>query len=282
MAPPFPQGIAGGHPEDGGRRDREDSPLLEPCRDLGGPLPQEQLGIDEGHLPDLVVDPVVHVPLQLAAADEELLAALPDLQGVEVEGGAVSAAGRVVAKPERELRGRPLRQQEVHRRPVERIGDLRRSEAGGIGERREVGEHDVPVTHHRLGLRVAGAGEQAILAIEQGRVARHREAELLEIGVTRPRHRALRTVEQDAHLKGGGVEVLAGHPVDVPHLLAEAAAALGLLRFGDQLQYVVGSGSSTSGKVPTVVPAAVRKLTARWSAWSSFVPRTIQRPESLR
>ena len=93
----------------------------------------------------------------------------------------------------------------------------------------------------RLG--IAGPGPEPVLPVEQGGIARQGEAELLEIGLRRPRHGTLRPVEGDAHLERGGVEIRARHAVDVPHLVAEGAPGLGLLRLGDQLQDVARSGT---------------------------------------
>ena len=199
------QGIAGGHPEDGGRCHREDAPLLEAGGDLRRALAEEQVGIDERDLSDLVGDAVVHVALQLPATHEELLAPLADLQRVEAQRRAVAAARRVVAQPERELGRRAFGQQEIHRCPVERIGDLGRAEPGGIGERLQVREHDVPVAHHLRRLGVARARPEPVLPIEERGVAPIGQAELLQVGLRGPGDRPLGPVERDPHLERDGI-----------------------------------------------------------------------------
>ena len=91
IAPRSPRLYRGGQPQDRGRSHGEEPLLLEPGGDLGRTGSEERVGIEEGHLAQVVGDGVVHPSLQPAPAHGELLAALPDLKGTEVQGGAVPA-----------------------------------------------------------------------------------------------------------------------------------------------------------------------------------------------
>ena len=94
-------------PEDVGRCHGEEAVLLEPRGHLRRALTEQGVGIEEGDLAEVVGDRVVEAADQLSPADEQLLAPVAKLEGVEVERRAVAAAGGVVVKTRANLAGGP-------------------------------------------------------------------------------------------------------------------------------------------------------------------------------
>ena len=222
--------VARGEAEDRGRGDGEEVLLLEAGADLCRSGAEERIGIEEGHLSRRVVDGIVHAALEQAAAAGELLASLLDLQRVEAQRRAIGAAHRLVAEPDLEARRRPLAEEQVERRPVERIGALGGGEPLGVGERGEMRKDDVGLAHHLVGARVAGARKEPVLPVDHALVGRDGQPELRQVGAE-PRRRALGAVEEHRHVERRGLEVAAGHAIHLAHLVAEGAgigAAKGL------------------------------------------------------
>ena len=174
--------VAGGHAEDRRRRHREQAALLESRRHLRRPRAEQRVGIEERHLPDVVGDGVVDPAHQLPSADEELLAVLAELERVQVERRAVAAAGGVVLQAQRRTWPAAPGQEKKQRCSVQRVGRLRRRQArrdrrtaGGCGKTM----YDSRTTWEAS--RILRAREEAVGAIEHRRVARHREAQLLQV-----------------------------------------------------------------------------------------------------
>ena len=167
--------------ENRGRRHGEDILLLEACRHLRGTGAEERVRAREGDEARAVIDRVVGASLEDPPVHRELLAVLLDLECVEAQRGPVGAADCIVAQPHLEAPWRALREEQVERCPVERVRPLRRREAGGIGERLQVREHDVRFAHHRVGARVAEPRKDAILAVEDPGIGRDGEPELREV-----------------------------------------------------------------------------------------------------
>ena len=154
--------------------------LLEARGDLAGPASEERIRIEEGDLTELVGDCVVHPPLQPSASQQELLAPVANLQRPQTESGAVTRTGGVVAQPNLELGGWSLRQQQVQRSAVERIGSLGGAEPG-IGKWRQGRKDDVRLAQYLCGVGVTAAREQPVLPIEDVLIGRDRQAQQREV-----------------------------------------------------------------------------------------------------
>ena len=223
------------------------------------PLPEQRVRIEEGHLADVVGDRVVHAAHQLPAADVELLAALADLQRVEVERGAVAAAGGVVPQPERELGRGPCAQQQVtaacgrasrrSRRARACVGSANGCE---VRERRCRGRSRParPRDPARGGTADSRGRRRRRRSAPRGRAAGDRSG----AGPLTGRSERLR---RDADCQRGGVEVRAGDAVHLAHLVPEGRRVWFCCGCGDELEVSVAAGAdgprSTSGKVPIVV-----------------------------
>jgi len=192
------------------------------------------------------------VPLELAAAQVQLLAPLAELQGVEAQRGAVTAARGLILEPERELGRRPLAGEQEERRAVERIGRFRGREPRRVGERLQVREDDVGVLHHRRRVAVLRPREEPVGLVEHRRVARNREAQLLQVGLGVAADRPLRAVQGDPHLERRLLQVGARHTVDLAHLVTEGRVGRALLRLDDQLDRVARLGHTADIHGPAI------------------------------
>ncbi len=243
------QVVVRGEAEDRGRRNGEDAALLESRGDLYHPGAEQRIRVEEGDEAGFVGDGVVGAAGEQAATQVQFFGAFEDLQCVQIQGGAVAGAGGVVSQTELVLGRRPLREQQVHRCLVQRVRQLGGPEHGAIGEWLDVGKRQVRFADDELRPRVTSTRKEPVLPVEGVLVRGHRQAERPEIRGERGRwQRALGPVERDVHLERYRVEILTGHPVELPHLVPEGGLVVADQRFHDHTQRVHrGAGSSGSG-----------------------------------
>ena len=214
------QVVARREPVDGRGRHRERGALLELRPHLRRAALEQRVRVLELHLPGGIVDGVVHIAREQPAAHGDPLAAVADLEAVERQGAAVGGRGDVGVQVEREHRRRALREEQRARRAVQRVIALRSREARGVGERLQVREHDEVVAQRRALLRIAGAGEQAVVLVELRGIRLERQAQPGEIGVPR-QHGALALVHGERQLHRLAHDLAPAHAVGAADLEPE-------------------------------------------------------------
>ena len=205
-------------------RDGKRGALLELGAHLGRAALEQRVGVLELHLPAGVVDGVVHVPREQAAADGDLLAPVTDLEAVEGQRTPVGRRGHVGLEPQREHRGGPLARQEGAGGAIQRVVALGARELGRVGEGLEVREHDEVVPQRCALARITGAREEAVVLVEPGRVRLEREPEPREVGLSGC-DGPLALVHRDDELHGLARDLAAADAVGAADLEAEAGRA---------------------------------------------------------